>query len=162
MGRGCNLSTLSTDTASQLNVLGHDGDPLGVDGTQIGILEETHKVSLASLLQSHNSRALEPEVSLEVLGNLPDKTLEGKLADEELCGFLVPPDLPQGHGARPVPVWLLNSPSGWGRFASSLCGQLFSGGLPTGGFPCSLLGACHCWCAVQNILILRGNNARLL
>ena len=85
MGRSCNLGTFSTDTASQLNVLGHDGDPLGVDGTQIGILEETHKVSLAGLLQSHNSRALEPEVSLEVLGYLPDKALEGKLADEELC-----------------------------------------------------------------------------
>ena len=27
------LSTLSTDTAGQLDVLGHDGDPLGMDGT---------------------------------------------------------------------------------------------------------------------------------
>ena len=70
MVKSGNLSTLSTDTASQLDVLGHDGDPLGVDGTQVGVLEKTHEVSLAGLLQSHDSRALEPQVSLEVLGNL--------------------------------------------------------------------------------------------
>jgi hypothetical protein len=36
-----NLSTLSTDTAGQLDVLGHDGDTLGMDGTQVGILKQT-------------------------------------------------------------------------------------------------------------------------
>ena len=151
MGKSGNLSTLSTDTAGQLDVLGHDGDPLGVDGTQVGVLKETHEVSLASLLQSHDSRALEPQVSLEVLGNLPDQTLEGELADEKLGGLLVPPDLPEGDGARPVPVGLLHTPGGRGRFASSLGGQLLTGGLASGGFPCGLLGTSHG--AVQMILI---------
>ena len=33
------LGTLSADTAGQLDVLGHDGDTLGVDGAQVGVLE---------------------------------------------------------------------------------------------------------------------------
>ena len=76
IGRSGNLSTLSTDTASQLDVLGHDGHPLGVDGTKVGVLEQTHQVRLASLLQGHHSRALEPQVSLEVLSNLTNEALE--------------------------------------------------------------------------------------
>ena len=83
------LSTLSTDTAGKLDVLGHDGDTLGVDGAQVGVLKETNKVSLTGFLEGHDSRALEAEVSLEVLGDLTNKTLEWQLADEELSGLLV-------------------------------------------------------------------------
>ena len=78
------LSTLSTDTAGKLDVLWHDSDTLGVDGTQVGVLKETNKVSLTGFLESHDSRALEAEVSLEVLGDLTNKTLEWELADEKL------------------------------------------------------------------------------
>ena len=78
------LSSLSTDPPGQLDVLGHDGDTLGVDGAQVGVLEQTDEVSLAGLLESHDSRGLESQVSLEVLGDLPDQTLEGQLADEQL------------------------------------------------------------------------------
>ena len=84
------LSPLATDPPCQLNVLGHDGHPLGVDGAQVGVLEETHQVGLAGLLQSHHSRALEPQVSLEILGNLTNEPLEWQLPDEELRGLLVP------------------------------------------------------------------------
>ena len=35
------LSAFTTDTAGQFDVLGHDGDALGVDGAQIGVLKET-------------------------------------------------------------------------------------------------------------------------
>ena len=45
------------NVARELNVLGHDDDSLGVDDAQVGVLEETDQVSLAGLLQSHNSRA---------------------------------------------------------------------------------------------------------
>jgi hypothetical protein len=34
-----------------LNVLGHDGHTLGVDGAQVGVLEEADQVSLAGLLK---------------------------------------------------------------------------------------------------------------
>lgn len=49
------LGTFSTDTTSQLDVFGHDGDTLGVDGAQVGVLEESDQVSFASLLESHDS-----------------------------------------------------------------------------------------------------------
>ncbi len=45
------LRALSTDAASQLDVLWHDGDTLGVDGSQVGVLEETNQVSLSGLLE---------------------------------------------------------------------------------------------------------------
>ena len=48
------LSTLSTDTTCQLDVFGHDGDTLGVDGAQVGVLKQTHQVGLTGLLQRTN------------------------------------------------------------------------------------------------------------
>ena len=137
------LSTLSPDPPGQLDVLGHDGDPLGVDGAQVGVLEESDEVGLAGLLEGHDGGALEPQVGLEVLGDLPDQTLEGKLADEELGGLLVPPDLPEGDGTGPVPVGLLDSAGGRGGLPGGLGGQLLPGGLASGGFTCGLLGTSH-------------------
>ena len=144
MGALGHLGTLPTDSAGKLDVLGHDGDTLGVDGAQVGVLEETHKVSLAGLLESHDSRGLEPEVSLEVLGDLSHQTLEGQLADEELSGLLVSPDLTESNGSWPVSVGLLDSSGSGGRFTGSLGGQLLPGGLASGGLPCGLLGTGHC------------------
>ena len=142
-GRRRQLSPLSTDPPGQLDVPGHDGDPLGVDGAQVGVLEQSNKVGLARLLNSHDSRALEPQVSLEVLGDLSHQTLEGQLAEKELGGLLVPPDLTESHSARPVSVGLLHSSSGWGRLPGSLGGQMLPGSFSSGGFPSSLLGSRH-------------------
>jgi histone H3 len=87
------LRALATETAGQLDVLGLDGDTLGVDGAQVGVLEERDKVGLNGLLESTDGRGLEAEVGLEVLGDLTDQTLEGELADQELSGLLVATDL---------------------------------------------------------------------
>lgn len=137
------LSTLATDTSGQLDVLGHDGHTLGVDGAQVGVLKEADQISLAGLLESHDGRGLEPEVSLEVLGNFSHQALEGQLADEELSGLLVTPDLSQGDGTGPVPVGLLDAAGGRGALASGLGGQLLPGGLASGGLASGLLGSCH-------------------
>ena len=77
------LGALSSDPPGQLDVLGHDGDPLGVDGTQVGVLEEPHEVGLTGLLESHHGGALEAEVGLEILGDLSDETLEGQLGNKQ-------------------------------------------------------------------------------
>ena len=90
---GRELSSLSTDPPGQLDVPGHDGDPLGVDGAQVGVLKQSNKVSLAGLLKSHDGGALEPQVSLEVLGDLANQALEWELANEQLCRFLVPGEI---------------------------------------------------------------------
>lgn len=78
------LSTLTTDTTGELDVLWHDGDTFGVDGAQVSVFEQTYKVSLRCLLEGHDGGRLETEVSLEVLGNFTDQSLEGELADEQL------------------------------------------------------------------------------
>ena len=53
------LGAFSADSTGELDVLGHDGDPLGVDGTQIGVLEQTDQIGLAGFLKGHHGRALE-------------------------------------------------------------------------------------------------------
>lgn len=63
---------------------GLNGDTLGVDGTQVGVLKEGDEVGLNGLLESADGGRLEAEVRLEVLGNLTDETLEWQLADQEL------------------------------------------------------------------------------
>ena len=138
-----NLSTLSTDTAGKLDVLGHDGDTLGMDGAQVGVLKETNQVSLRGLLESHDSRGLEAEVSLEVLGNLTDKALEGQLADEKLSGLLVTTDLTESNSTRAITVGLLDTSGSRGRLASSLGGKLLPGGFATSGLASGLLGTSH-------------------
>ena len=53
-----------------------------MDGSQVGVLKEANEVGLSSLLEGEDGRGLEPEVSLEVLGNLPHQALEGELWEE--------------------------------------------------------------------------------
>ena len=137
------LSSFSSYSPGELDILGHDGNSLGVDGAQVGVLKETNQVGLASLLQSHDSAGLESQVSLEVLGNLPDQTLEGKLADQEFSGLLVTSDLTESNGTGPVTVGLLNTAGGGRGFSGGFGGQLFAGSLSAGGFTCSLLGTSH-------------------
>ena len=126
------LGPLATDAASQLDILGHDGHPLGVDGAQVGVLKQSHQVGFAGLLQSGHGRALEAEVSLEVLGDFTNQTLEGQLADQELSGLLVATDLTESHGTRLVAVRLLHTPSGRGALACSLGSQLLARSFSSG------------------------------
>ena len=142
------LGALTTDSSSQLDVFGHDRHPLGVDGAQVGVLEETNQVSLASLLQGHDGRALEAQVGLEVLGNLTHKTLEGQLADEELRALLVATDLTKSNGTRTVTMGLLHAPGGRGGLASCLGGELLAGSLPSGGLTSGLLSTSHGGCCL--------------
>ncbi len=138
------LCTFSTDSAGKLDILGHDGDTLGVDGAQVGIFKETDEVSLRCLLEGHDGRRLESEISLEVLSDFTDKTLERQLADQKLSGFLVTTDLTESDCSRSVTMGLLDSSSGWGALTGGLGCQLFSWGLATSGFTGCLLCTGHC------------------
>jgi len=136
--RAC-LGALATDAAGELDVLGHDGHALGVDGAKVGVLEEANEVGLRGLLERDDSRRLEAEVGLEVLRDLADEALEGELADEQLSRLLVAADLAERHGARAVAVGLLDAAGGGGRLAGSLGGELLAGRLATGGLASGLL-----------------------
>jgi hypothetical protein len=56
------LGALATDPPSQLDVLRHDGDTLGVDGAQVRVLEEADQVSLAGLLHNQERNMNEQEM----------------------------------------------------------------------------------------------------
>ena len=60
MGEENFLSPLAADPPGQLDVLGHDGDPLGVDGAEHSVLEEDGEVCLCRLLESEDGSSLEP------------------------------------------------------------------------------------------------------
>ena len=114
-----------------------------MDSSQVGVLEEANQVSLRRLLESEDGRSLESQVSLEVLGDLTDKSLEGELADEELSRLLVSADLSESDSSGSVSVGLLDSAGGGGGLAGSLGGELLSGGLASSGLSCGLLGTGH-------------------
>jgi len=78
---------------SKLHVFRHDGDALGVNGAQVGILEQSNKVSFRSLLEGKYSRALETQVVLDIFSTLSYQTLEWRLANQKVCRLLVLPYL---------------------------------------------------------------------
>jgi hypothetical protein len=105
-----------------------------MDRSATGCIEtyQRNKVCLNRLLKSTDSGRLEAKVRLEVLGDLANQTLEGKLSDEELGGFLVATDLTESDGTRLVSVGLLDTSGRRGRLAGSLGSKLLTRGLATG------------------------------
>ena len=66
------LVALTAKTAGELDVLGLNGDTLGVDGAQVGVLEQRDEVRLNGLLESTDGGRLEAEIALEILGDFTD------------------------------------------------------------------------------------------
>jgi hypothetical protein len=137
------LSALSADSAGELDVLGHDGDALGVDGAQVGVLEKADQVGLGSFLKSADGGRLETQIGLEVLSDFSHQTLERQLADEELGRLLVTSDLTESDGTGAVSVGLLDATGRGGRLPGGLGGELLAGGFATGGLTGGLLGTGH-------------------
>jgi hypothetical protein len=140
----CRLVALATKAAGQLDVLGLDGDTLGVDGAEVGVLEKGDEVRLDGLLEGADGGGLEAKVALEVLGDLTDQTLEGELADEKLSALLVATDLTESDGTGLVAVRLLDTTGRRGALAGSLGSELLARGLATSGLAGGLLSASHC------------------
>ena len=137
------LSPLTTDAAGQLNVFWHDSHTFSVDGTKVGVLEQSDEVGLAGLLESHDGGALESKVSFEVLSNLTDQSLEGKFPQQELGRFLVSTDFSEGHCSRPVSVRFLDTSGGGSALTGGFGCQLLSGSFSSSGFTGGLLGTSH-------------------
>ena len=111
------LSSLASDASGQLDVFGHDGDSLGVNGTQISIFEETNQVCLARFLKCSDSGALKSEISLKILSYFANKTLERSLADEQLGALLIATNLAQRNRAWSETVCLHNAVGRRTRYA---------------------------------------------
>jgi len=68
------LGSFSTNASCQLDVLWHDGHTLGVDGAQVGVLEQADQVGLGGFLQTNRSCIgdyLEPETALSYTWRAP-------------------------------------------------------------------------------------------
>ena len=126
-----------------MHVLGHDGDALGVDGAEVGVLEETDHVCLSGLLESEDGGRLESQVVLELGSDLTDKSLEGKLADEELGGFLEATDLTESDGTRSEAMGLLDATSGDDLLGGNLVGDVLAGSFATSVLSSGMFCACH-------------------
>ena len=102
-----------------------------MDRAKICVFKERDEVGLDGLLEGTNGGGLEAKIRLEVLGNLTNKTLEWKLADEKLGGLLVTTDLTESDGTRLITMGLLDTTGRWGRLASGLGGELLARGFAT-------------------------------
>ena len=100
------LRALTAKTTRERHVLRLDSNALGVNRSQVGVLEEADEVCLARLLESADGRRLEAKVGLEVLSNLTNETLERKLADQKLRALLVATNFTESHRTRLVTVRL--------------------------------------------------------
>ena len=95
---------MASDPLRQLHVFWHNGYPLCMDSTEVGVLEEPNNVSLHPLLESREGSNLDAKGGGVLLHKTPGKTLEGQLLDQQLSGPLISPDLLQSH--RPWSVFL--------------------------------------------------------
>jgi histone H3 len=126
-----------------LNILGHDGNTLGVNGAQVGILKQANKVSFGGFLKSKDCRSLKAQIVLEILSNLTNQTLEGELANQKISRLLVATNLTKSDSSWAVTVRLLDASSGRSRLASCFGGKLLTRSLSSGGFTSGLLGTGH-------------------
>ena len=122
-----NLRTFTSDSSRQLDILRHDGDSLGVDRAQVGVFEQANQVRFGRFLQGQDRGGLESQVSLEILGDFSDQSLERQLSDEQIpwtfgtCGFS------QRDGTRAVSVRLLTPPVAGADLRAALVASCFLG-----------------------------------
>ena len=141
------LEPLTTDAASQIDVLLHDSDSRGVDGTKIGIFKETSEIALSCLLKSEKSLRLESQLTVDAITNAPNKALEWSLGQEKISDLLVPLDLSECNCARSPAHLLLHATLSRGSLLDGLLGLDSAAALANlGGFG-TLLGhhACLSW-----------------
>jgi len=136
----------TTDSTGELHILGHDGNSLGVDGAEVGVLEETDHVGFGGLLEGENGGGLETELVSVLRGDFTDESLEGELSDEELGRLLETSDFTEGDGAGSEAVGFLDTVGGLlGLLSSGLVGDVLAGVLGAGVFAGGLFGAGHCY-----------------
>ena len=123
---------VTTDSPGEVHVLLLDCHALGVDGAEVGVLEDADDVGLGGFLEGQKGLRLEPELMIHVGGNSSYKALEGSLREEHVDRLLIPLDLAEDNSTGPrsgLSPLLHAAGSG-----SSLLDGLGSGDLLCGGF----------------------------
>ena len=134
------------NASGQLDILWHDGNSFGVDGTQVGVFKEANKIGLCCVLQCQDCPTGKIQSSFQVLGNLPHQPLKREPPDQQLGRLLISANFSEGHCTRPVSSEFL--------LTCRLCCALLSRwlglfGLPGQQFmllqPCRIIGRWHLW-----------------
>ena len=103
------LEALSADAPCELHVFFHDGDSIGVNRAEVGVLEETGQVALCSFLEGEKGVGLEAELSIDAVADGSDEPLERSLGEEEFGGLLVLLDLAEGDSTGAEPELFLHA-----------------------------------------------------
>ena len=149
-----NLSSFTTDLSRELDVLSHDCNSLGMDRAQVGVFEKADQVALTGFLQGHDCCALETHISLGVLSDFTDKTLERQLSDKQLSWLLISSDFSQSDCSWSVSVRFFHTTSSGSALSCCLRCQLLSGSFTTSTLSCSLLRSCHLSSSSSRLLLL--------
>jgi len=138
------LRPFTPQTTSKGEIFRLNGYTFGVDGSQVSVFKEGDEVSFGGLLERHDGRRLEPQISLEVLSDFTNEPLEWELSDKELSRLLVTSNFTKSNSSRPEAMGLLDATSG-GRcsLSGSLSCKLLTGSFTSGGLASGLLGTGH-------------------
>ncbi|KAF2303274.1 hypothetical protein GH714_016244 [Hevea brasiliensis] len=105
-------------------------DYICVNGTQIRVLKKSNEIGFCRLLKSRDCRALESEISLEVLSNLADQALEGEFSNQELRALLVLSDFTRATVPGRNLCGFLTPPVAGADFRAALVASCFRGAFP--------------------------------
>ena len=114
-----------------------------MDGAKVGVFEKSDHVGFSGLLEGEDGGRLESKVSLEVVGDFSNESLERKLSDEEFSGFLESSDLSEGDSSWSESVGSLDTTGGWGLTFGLFVSDVLSWLLGTGHFSSGMLGSSH-------------------
>jgi len=126
---------VTTDATSKVHVLLLDGDALGVNCTQVGVLEETDDVGLRCLLQGLESLRLEPQRVIHRGGDATDETLERSTREQQRDRLLVLLDFAKSDSAgfvSPLLVGFLHATLSRGGLLDHVLSSDLSGHLGRG------------------------------
>jgi hypothetical protein len=112
------LGAFASNTACQLDVLGHNGDTFGMNGAQIGVFKQSDQIGFAGFLQGANGGRLETQIGLEVLCNFTNQTLKWQFADQQFGRFLIPTNFTESDSTRTITMWFLDTAGGWSALTS--------------------------------------------
>ena len=140
---GGELDLLAADSARKLHVSRHDGHALGMNGAEVGVLEQPNQVSFCGLLQGSDGCRLEADVVVEGVRNLADQTLEWQFAQKQITGLLVSANFSQRNRSRAVAMRLLHASHAGCTLTRGLGGEVLAGCFASMALSSRLLGACH-------------------
>ena len=93
------VMAVASDSARQFHVLLLNSKTLGVDGAQVGVLEQAHDVGLGGFLERDQRLGLETKVGVDSLSDLANDSLERSTREKHVHRLLVLLDLAKRDSA---------------------------------------------------------------